>query len=179
VRLKVKIRPFAEADAAGVRELFIVVNRLLAPRDMQGAFEAYIARALAEEIDRIVDYYGERAGGFWVAIVQGGIAGTFGLERVSADAMELRRMYVAPTMRRRGIARRLLAFAEEECRRRGIRRIELSTSELQPAAVALYRNSGYALVRELVAEEMSNKAVGGGIRRYYFEKQLSSDIVLQ
>ena len=59
------------------------------------------------------------------------------------------------------------------CRRRGFRCLELSTSELQPAALALYRSSGYALVREVIAEDISNKTVGGGIRRYYYDKALA------
>jgi hypothetical protein len=47
------------------------------------------------------------------------------------------------------------------------------TASLQPAALALYRNSGYALVREVVAAKISNKTVGDGIRRYYLEKALA------
>jgi len=124
-------------------------------------------------MDRITDYYAERDGGFWVAIAEDRVAGIFGLERASPEAMELRRMYVAPTLRRRGIARLILAAAEAECRRRGFHRLELSTSELQPAALALHRNSGYSLVREVVAEKISNKTIGGGIRRYYLEKSLA------
>lgn len=92
----VRIRPFAGADAMEVRELFIAVNRLLAPPDRREAFEAYIARSVAEEMDRITDYYAEHDGGFWVAIAEGRVAGTFGLERSSQEAMELRRMYVTP-----------------------------------------------------------------------------------
>jgi len=124
-------------------------------------------------MDRITDYYAEHDGGFWVAIAEDRVAGIFGLERASPEAMELRRMYVTPTLRRRGIARLMLAAAEAECRRRGFHRLELSTSELQPAALALYRNSGYALVREVVAAKISNKTVGDGIRRYYLEKGLA------
>ena len=65
---EVAIRPFADDDAPQVRELFIVINRLLSPPDLRDAFEAYIERALAEEIDRITAYYAQRHGGFWVAI---------------------------------------------------------------------------------------------------------------
>jgi putative acetyltransferase len=134
------------------------------------AFEVYIERALAEEIDRISDYYREREGGFWVAVQNDKLAGTFGLELTSPDAMELRRMYVDPAARRQGIARRMLQVAEDECRRRNIFRLELSTAEIQSAALALYRNAGYKLLREEIAEMSSNKTVGVGIRRYYFEK---------
>jgi len=170
--MDIAIRPFASSDATAVRDLFIVVNRLLAPADMRDAFETYIARSLHEEIDHIPAYYAEHAGGFWIAEQEGGIAGMFGLERSAPDAMELRRMYVAPAARRNGIASNMLRFAEDECRRRGMARLELNTSELQPAAVSLYRYAGYRLVREVVADAATNKTVGGGIRRYYFEKML-------
>ena len=166
------IRPFQEKDAMAVRRLFIKVNRLLSPPHMRDAFEAYISRSLAEEMDRITDYYSNRGGRFWVAVREGIVVGMFGLEPASPDALELRRMYVAPSARRSGIARLMLDFAEDECRRRKARKLELSTSELQPAALGLYRQAGYQLIREVVADQASNKTLGGGIRRYHFEKCL-------
>jgi GNAT superfamily N-acetyltransferase len=171
----VTIRPFREQDAVSIRDLFVLVNRQLAPPAGRDLFEAYIARSLNEEMGRITAYYSERSGGFWVALKEEKIAGMFGLERAAADAMELRRMYVDPSARRSGIARSMLRFAETECRRLGVRRLELSTSELQPAALELYRRAGYRLVREEIAGQVSNKTVGGGIRRYYFEKELGAD----
>ena len=172
VDAEVPIRPFAEHDAAQVRELFITVNRLLSPPHLRDAFEAYIERVLKEEIDRIPVYYSERDGGFWVVVKGDKVVGTFGLERAADDAMELRRMYVDPSARRRGIARRMLQFAEDECRGRNVSRLELSTAEIQQAALALYRNAGYRLVREEIVEGLSNKTVGSGILRYYLEKTL-------
>jgi GNAT superfamily N-acetyltransferase len=86
--------------------------------------------------------------------------------------MELRRMYVDPDVRRRGIARRMLEFAEQECRGRNRSRLDLSTSELQREALALYENAGYVRVREEAAVVASNKTIGGGIRRYHFTKVL-------
>jgi len=168
---EVTIRPFADDDAPQVRELFIVVNRLLSPPDLRDAFEAYIERALAEEIDRITAYYEQRDGSFWVAMQNDKLVGTFGLERPSPD-MELRRMHVDPGARRRGIARQMLRFTEDECRRRKISKLELSTSELQNAALAFYNNSGYRLVREDLVQTGSNKTVGAGVR--LCEYQLSS-----
>jgi putative acetyltransferase len=170
--LSLRIISFQPAHAARVRELFIRVNRLLAPAAMKEQFENYIDRSLAEEIDRIDDYYSDRNGGFWVAIDGDDVVGMFGLEQSGPDAMELRRMYVDPDQRRRGIARTMLAFAEDQCRRRNFKRLDLSTSELQPEALALYRRAGYQLLREEVATEANNKMVGGGIRRSYFTKEL-------
>jgi len=172
VEAEVTIRPFAEQDAAQVRELFITVNRLLSPPHLRDAFEAYIERALAEEIDRITAYYGERDGGFWVAVKGDKVVGTFGLERASDDAMELRRMYVDHSARRQGIARRMLQFAEDECRSRNVSRLQLSTAEIQQAALALYKKAGHRLVAEETVEAVSDKTVGSGILRYYLEKTL-------
>ena len=167
------VRPFSTGDAADVRSLFIRINRLLAPPDLADAFEQYIVTSLEEEIDRIADYYGEKQGAFWVAIGDAKLVGMFGLELESTgDAMELRRMYVDPDVRRQGVARKMLQFAEAECRRRHVRQLDLSTSELQEEALSLYRNSGFQLVREEIAENASNKTLGGGIRRYHFTKSL-------
>ncbi len=169
---QITIRPFVEADAANVRELFIRVNELLAPPHLKEDFERYIARSLEEEIDQIAEYYERRGGGFWVAVDGSRIVGMFGLESSSVDTMELRRMYVDADARRCGIARKMLAFAEAECRRRNVFRIELSTSELQTEALALYRRSGYHEAGEEVALNASNKTIGSGIRRFHFTKRL-------
>ncbi|HUB15528.1 MAG TPA: GNAT family N-acetyltransferase [Acetobacteraceae bacterium] len=172
VATQIAIRLFADDDTPQVRQLFITVNQLLSPPELRDAFEAYIERALADEIDGISAYYGDRKGGFWVAAAGDEIIGTFGLEPAPEQAMELRRMYVKPSARRRGIARRMLQYAEDECRRRNIRCLQLSTAAIQTAALALYNAAGYDLVREEIADTLSNKTVGSGLRRYFFEKVL-------
>ena len=166
------VRRYEERDHAAARALFIRVNRALAPAQMREAFEGYIARSLVEEIDVIPEYYAARQGGFWIATEDEAVVGMFGLERAGEGAAELRRMYVAPEARRRGIARALLARAETECRAAGFRRLVLSTSEIQDAAIALYRAAGFRLVREEIAITENNKTVGGGLRRFHFEKDI-------
>jgi GNAT superfamily N-acetyltransferase len=170
------IRPYRDSDAPAVRELFVRVNRELAPPEMRGRFEEYIAIALRDEIDRIGEYYAAGPGrGFWIAENDdGGLIGMFGLEATGADGAELRRMYVAPERRRRGVARALLAEAERLSIRAGLRRLVLSTSELQAAALALYRGAGFQLLREEVAGAATHKIVGSGLRRFYFEKILAN-----
>ena len=150
------------------------MNQQLTPNGSEAAFETYIAHSLAEEMGRIAEYYGERGGGFWVALQAKKVVGMFGLERSSRAEMELRRMYLDPVARRGGIGRSMLRFAEAECRHLGARRLELSTSELQPAALELYRRAGYKLVREEIARKVSNRTVRGGIRRYYFMKEFDA-----
>lgn len=127
--------------------------------------------SLRDEIDRLAEYYAERQGTFFVVYDGAKLAGVFGLERLGAESAELRRMYVDAAYRRRGLARMILAHAEQACRDAGTRVLTLSTSELQQAALVLYRASGYRLLREEIGAAQSNKTVGS-IRRYHFEKAL-------
>jgi putative acetyltransferase len=166
------IRRYADADHTPVRALFVAVNRELALPDLREAFESYITRSLEEEIDRLSDYYTGKQGAFFVAHEGEALAGMFGLEGLGAQAAELRRMYVDASFRKRGLARMMLDHAEHVCRKAGTPVLTLSTSELQQAALAFYRNAGYRLVREETGAAQSNKTVGGAIRRYHFEMDL-------
>jgi GNAT superfamily N-acetyltransferase len=166
------IRRYCAADHGAVRELFIRVNRELAPPALREAFERYVERALAEEIDRLANYYASKQGAFFVAHDGDTLAGMFGLEGLGTPSAELRRMYVNAAHRGSGLAREMLDHAEATCRASGTPVLALSTSELQPAALAFYRKSGYRLVREEIAVAQTNKTIGGDIRRFYFEKAL-------
>ncbi len=66
-----------------------------------------------------------------------------GVRLVAADLGELKRMYVVPTARRRGIARALLHRLEDEARLLGATRLRLETGLSQPEAIALYESAGY------------------------------------
>lgn len=167
------IRHYENKDHEQVRNLFVTVNRLLAPPHMVALFETYIKQSLAEEIDCIADYYETRGGQFWVAEAAGKIVGMLGLEPFGDHDRELRRMYVDPQARRKGYARQMLEFAEHQSADDGAWHLYLSTSELQDAALAFYRNAGYQQLREEVSEAATNKTIGGGIRRYYFRKPLN------
>lgn len=149
-----------------MRALFIRINRHLSRTHIDLPFDAYIKLTLAEEINRLFDYYSARNGGFWIARKKDKLVGMFGLEKINDNDIELRRMYVDPD------ARRMLSFAEQYSYRQGYVRLILSTSEIQQEAIALYKALGYRLERESIAEEISVKAVGSGLRRYHFSKTL-------
>lgn len=56
---------------------------------------------------------------------------------------EIKRMFVRPSMRGRGLSRVLLTALERVARDRGMRRLILETGVQQPAAIGLYRSAGY------------------------------------
>ncbi len=62
---------------------------------------------------------------------------------IDAEKGELKRMYVSPSERGRGLGRRLVAALEAEAQALGARRLVLETGVRQPAALALYRATGF------------------------------------
>ena len=66
-----------------------------------------------------------------------------GVRLVSPEVGELKRMYVAPAARRRGIARAMLAHLEHQARTLGAERLRLESGLHQPEALSLYASAGY------------------------------------
>ncbi|NLF05492.1 MAG: GNAT family N-acetyltransferase [Actinomycetales bacterium] len=59
---------------------------------------------------------------------------------------ELKRMYVVPEHRRKGLSRIVLRELEKIALERGLRRLVLETGVLQPEAIGLYVTEGYLLI---------------------------------
>ncbi len=170
------IRRAEESDREAIINLFVTVNRRLAPPELAENFEAYIELCLEQEIRPFLSYYDPAIGnGLWVLIDCGELVGMYGLECVSPEEVELRRMYVDPDRRRGGCGRDLLRHAERSALAGSYRRLVLSTAELQKEAIALYKSEGFRLVRREEAQKETNKTIGGGIVRYHFEKDLAAD----
>ncbi len=83
------------------------------------------------------------AGAFVVAAEDGAAVGCGGLARLDAVTGEVRRMYVAPEARGRGLGRILLAELERLAADAGYLRVRMETGDRQPEAVALYERAGY------------------------------------
>lgn len=66
-----------------------------------------------------------------------------GVRRLDDDVAEIKRMYVTPPARRRGVARALLARLEDEARALGCRVARLDTGRNMVAALTLYHALGY------------------------------------
>jgi len=67
-----------------------------------------------------------------------------GALRVLGDGVaEVKRMYVAPAARGRGVAKAVLAGLEEVARERGWTTLRLETGPRQPEAIGLYSQAGY------------------------------------
>jgi GNAT superfamily N-acetyltransferase len=90
------------------------------------------------------------AGAFYVAYLDGTPVATGAwrfrndVSRLGSDRpAEIKRMYVAPAARRRGLARRMLEHLEESARAAGAAVMILETGTAQPEAMALYVAAAY------------------------------------
>ncbi|MBC8096700.1 MAG: GNAT family N-acetyltransferase [Akkermansiaceae bacterium] len=86
----------------------------------------------------------ERAGGYFVvAQDKDRLLGCGAFRPLNDSYAEIKRMFVRPVARHRGIARSILRHLEEEIRRRKFRSIVLETGHRQPEAIGLYESEGY------------------------------------
>jgi GNAT superfamily N-acetyltransferase len=82
-------------------------------------------------------------GVFLIASAEGLPVGCGALRLLDNTTAELKRMYVVPAMRGKGIGRQLVTALESEARSRGVQRLVLETGIRQDAALALYRSCGF------------------------------------
>jgi GNAT superfamily N-acetyltransferase len=67
-----------------------------------------------------------------------------GVKDLGDGAAEIKRMYVVPEARGRGVAQALLVALEDAARSLGYERVRLDTGPKQPHAERMYRRAGYA-----------------------------------
>lgn len=85
----------------------------------------------------------EAAGGVFVVCYVDDLPAACGAIRPFEGSAEIKRMYVVPALRGRGLARAMLAFLEAEAARRGYKRAILETGREMPEPLALYRSEGW------------------------------------
>ena len=91
---------------------------------------------------RVEDFAAPR-GAFLVAYEDGSPVAAGGVKPLAPGIAEIKRMYVVPEARGRGLARRLLEELEAAARQRGYRTVRLDTGARQAGAVGLYTSAGY------------------------------------
>jgi GNAT superfamily N-acetyltransferase len=109
------------------------------------------------------DELGPPHGAFLVGWSDGVPVCSGGLKRLPDGACEIKRMYVVPEARGKGVARRLLAALHDRARALGYTVVRLDSGPEQTHAVALYASEGYVEI----ANFNDNPAA-----TYFAEKQL-------
>lgn len=134
-----RLREAANADGDAIRR---VVGDALVEHGL--ALDPRGTDADLNDLER--DYFA--AGGWFAVLVDetGALGGTVGLHRVDADRIELRKMYLRPGWRGRGLGKRLLSAAIDRARAGGWKTIVLETNSRLKDAIAMYRRAGFRRV---------------------------------
>jgi GNAT superfamily N-acetyltransferase len=149
--VRADIPPASDLLAAMVAEMALVYGPIDTP-DMPSATPADFAPPRGTFLVGFDD-----AG---TAVCGGGVKG------LDDDAAEIKRMYVVPPARGRGVARDLLAALEDAARELGYRVVRLDTGPRQPHAQRIYEAAGYRPIgnfnRNPLASFWGEKRLDGG-----------------
>lgn len=81
-----------------------------------------------------------------VAFADGVAIGCGAIKPFNDASMELKRMFVSPDYRRRGVAARIVHELETWAAELGYQRCVLETGKRQPEAIRLYKKCGYSII---------------------------------
>jgi molybdopterin-guanine dinucleotide biosynthesis protein A len=151
-RLEIRIVPFEPEHTYGFRSLI---------RDTLPEFGFEPDPGIDPDLE---DDPGTVYAALWIALRDGEVVGSVALRALGEHEVELKRMYLRPEQRGRGLGQRLLETALEWARTNGARRVKLDTSERMEAARALYEARGFRRV--------AGKAPRQGQQRLLYELEL-------
>jgi ribosomal protein S18 acetylase RimI-like enzyme len=125
----------ADSDIADIRQLF---QQYAASLDIDLAFQHF-----EHELAALPGDYASPRGALFLARVDGAPVGCIGLRPFSSSVGELKRLYVLPAFRGRGLARSLVSAAITAARAIGYGALVLDTLASMRAAIALYESFGF------------------------------------
>ncbi len=95
-------------------------------------------------------------GSFLVGLEDGKPICCGGVKRLPDGACEIKRMYVVPEARGRGVAKELLVALEDEAGALGYSVVRLDTGPQQPHAERMYRQAGYEPIENFNANPFAS-----------------------
>jgi putative acetyltransferase len=135
MNIRISTEPFDSVDA---RRLIAALDEHLASR--YSADQRFGPNLKPEHLEAGI-------GTFVVARTDGRAVGCGALRKLDGSTAEVKRMYVEPQLRGRGVATEILDHLEDAARGFGVTRLVLETGIYQAEAIALYRRAGFAPVR--------------------------------
>ena len=125
-----------------IRELFTEYTDMLVANDP--AFRGYLdIQHYDDEIRDLRMKYGLPDGRLYLLRIDGRPAACIALRKLDDERCEMKRLYVRPAYRGRGIATALLQRVIGEARAIGYRRMLLDTLPFLETAIRMYRKAGF------------------------------------
>lgn len=133
---EVSIRSATNADCEGVQTLvFGILEEYGLKPDLAGT---------DKDITDIEAHYIERGGLFeLLETADGTLLGTVGLYPMNDVTVELRKMYLSPKLRGKGVGKQTLQRMVEKSKELGFKKIYLETASILKEAVGLYEKFGF------------------------------------
>lgn len=103
------------------------------------------AEGADKDVLQVKEHYIDVGGEFWVVEARGQVVGTAAYYPVrrGEKAVEIRKMYLLPDVRGKGLGKFLLGELEKKIRDRGFGQIWVETASVLQEAVQLYEGQGY------------------------------------
>ena len=128
-----------------------------------------IRKDIEKDIRDINSYYSENGNIMWVIENEDNVIGMGGLINQGNNTFEIKRLRISTNYRNQGLGSELLEWIENYCRKNGVKRIYLDTTNRNSGAIRFYKKHGY---KEYKRERIDTDF--GGFFLHYFEKYLTT-----
>jgi ribosomal protein S18 acetylase RimI-like enzyme len=129
------IRAVGESDLREVKSVFLEYASSIG---FDLSFQKF-----EQEIETLPGEYSAPKGCILLALEDIGTAGCVAMRRITEVVSEMKRLYVRPQFRKKGIGRRLALAIIDEARRTNYKRMRLDTVPSMMEAIALYKSLGF------------------------------------
>lgn len=136
--MRIEIAEFSEEHAEAAIDLVVGIQR--------DEFGFPVSAEEQPDLLEVRRHYGVGAGNFWIALVNDRLVGTIGLLDLGGGRASLRKMFVAPELRGKGVALLLLERLMQWARSHDFSTIYLGTTSKYHAAHRFYEKHGFTRI---------------------------------
>ena len=125
-----------------IKSLFTEYTQYLVENDSK--FKEYLEiQKYDNEIDNLEDKYGMPWGRLYIAFYENQVAGCIALRKLNETECEMKRLYVKPEFRNKGIAKMLVEKVVSDSKEIGYSGMLLDTLPFLQTAIKMYRKMGF------------------------------------